>query len=205
VSAIVAAAAGAEDPLLGALLLSELAGLPEPPGGMRAARRIAQKALPVHVLRGHLGPALGALFDPGGAHLVSGSFDGTVRVWRTDGTGDPTVLSGATAVTSLALHPDGKLLAVGTENAEVRLWRWGEPRPLATLGGHRAAVTQLASPGTRVRFARPPSMRQARASSPLPKMGRRASGSWAAALPASCAPTAPRSPLPLSAPTARAW
>ncbi len=144
VSAIVAAAAGAEDPLLGALLLSELEGLPEPPGGMRAARRIAEKAIPVHLLRGHQGPVLAVAFDKSGAHLVSGSFDGTVRVWGTDGTVAPQVLRGTTAVTGLALHPDGQLIAAGFEDASVRMWRWADERAPLTLGGHRMAITQLA-------------------------------------------------------------
>ena len=146
VSAIVAAAAGAEDPLLGALLLSELDGLSEPPGGMRAARRIAQKPIPLHLLRGHEGPVLAVVFDRTGEHALTASFDGTVRVWRSDGRGDPVVLHGTSAVTSLALDASGKLVAAGAEDGSVRLWRWGEPSPAVSLGGngHGAAIVQLA-------------------------------------------------------------
>jgi WD40 repeat protein len=141
-TAIVAAAAGAEDPLTGALLLAELGGGPEPPGGMRAARRIAAQSLPLHVLRGHAGPVRSVRFDRRGAALVTSSFDGTVRIWRADGTGAPTLLQGGTAVSSMAVREDGAV-AAGFEDAQVRVWRPGEASTPTLLKGHRAAVTQV--------------------------------------------------------------
>src|SRR5262249_18534353 len=56
--------------------------------------------------------------------VAAGSADHAVRVFKLDGTGNPSVLAGGPgAVTSLAFSPDDGLLAAGAADGSVRLWR----------------------------------------------------------------------------------
>ena len=75
----------------------------------------------VHLL-GHR-DALRVAYSPNGRHIASGSKDSTVRVWRSDGSGNPTILRGhEQRVTSVAFSTDGRHLASGSVDGAVCLW-----------------------------------------------------------------------------------
>jgi hypothetical protein len=82
--------AAADDPLVGALILAELEGQPEPPGGLAAAAQLAAQPIPLAVYR-HSG-VYGGL-SPDGKWAAVGVGKET-HLWRTDGSGTPIILSG---------------------------------------------------------------------------------------------------------------
>ncbi len=68
------------------------------------------------VLRGHeeVG-SYSAAFSPDGKRIVTASWDKTVRVWNTDGTGEPLVLGGhEDGVRWAAFSPDGKRIVTAS-------------------------------------------------------------------------------------------
>jgi WD40 repeat protein len=88
-------------------------------------------------------------FSPSGDLIATGSWDGTARLWRTDGSDrdDPLVLKGhGRAVTSAAFSPSGDHVVTGSRDDTARLWRTdGSDRdePLV-LEGHRDTVWSVA-------------------------------------------------------------
>jgi WD40 repeat protein/serine/threonine protein kinase len=82
-------------------------------------------------------PANAAAWHPDGKWLVSGNAEGSVRLWRPDGTpAQVQVRESSGAVSAVAWSPDGKLLASGSMDKTVRLWRAdGTPGPKIPAGG----------------------------------------------------------------------
>jgi WD40 repeat protein len=76
------------------------------------------------VLRGHEGWVRSAAFSPDGQRVVTASADGTARVWRVDGQGEPVVLRGhEEEVNSAAFSPDGQMLVtINSRDGTARLW-----------------------------------------------------------------------------------
>lgn len=83
----------------------------------------AKPVEPVRAITGHGGPVLALAANPAAANeIVSGSQDGTVRIWNladgkqlfSQGLGGP--------VESVAISPDGSLIAGGGPNKLVRVW-----------------------------------------------------------------------------------
>jgi len=75
-------------------------------------------------LKGHKDWVHEADFSPDGQFLISGSKDGTVKVWQVrDGSLIRTLLGHQKAVVTVALSPDGRLLAAGFVRGEIRLWQ----------------------------------------------------------------------------------
>ncbi len=97
----------------------------------------AQKVERDGVLRGHTKFVYGVVLHPDGTRVVSAGWDGTVRVW--DSVAAREVLrfdhGKETVVTSVAIHPEGRLIASRTLSAVI-LWdvdtgkevhRWNSP------------------------------------------------------------------------------
>ncbi|NGZ09595.1 MAG: hypothetical protein CV088_09430 [Nitrospira sp. LK70] len=76
--------------------------------------------------------------------LASGSgYDGTIKLWPKDGTGEPVVLShGGAGVSSLVVLPDGRLVS-GDVNGRIKLWP-KEDRGDPIVLTHGRAVWSLA-------------------------------------------------------------
>jgi WD40 repeat protein len=84
----------------------------------------AGKELGTH--RGHEHAVTGLAFLAGGSQLVSGSQDGTVRFWNAgNGRELRRLTSTNESFQSLAISPDGKLMALGTAPAPMPRWGWG--------------------------------------------------------------------------------
>jgi len=128
------------DPLLGAHLLlagADLVDGREPSGGGRAARYTAGQPIARSVLRGHTDPVTTLAFSPDDQFLVTGSDDGTARVWRRDGTGRPVVLSGhEDRVTSVAFAPDGGRVLTASADGTARVWHADGTGAPVVLTGH---------------------------------------------------------------------
>ncbi len=106
---------------------------------------ISPRSAVTAALNGHTGAVNSIAFSSDGKQMISGSDDGTVRLWDTVAAREQGTLKGhAAAVLAAALSPDGKLAASGSADHSVRLWDVVQKRPLATLAGHQAAVAAVA-------------------------------------------------------------
>ncbi len=150
---ILVSAAAAEDPLLKAQLVLEVADLPEMSGRLNIAREVANHPLPRAILRGHEDRLTSAVFSRDGAHVATASKDGTARVWRTDGTGEPIVLRGhEERVNRVAFSPDGVRVVTASTDGTARVWRSdGSGEPIVLRGHENRVVGAIFSPdGTQV-------------------------------------------------------
>ncbi|WP_026734978.1 AAA-like domain-containing protein [Fischerella sp. PCC 9605] len=73
-------------------------------------------------LRGHKAGIKTVIFSPDGELIVSGSDDGTIKLWQRDGTLIKT-LSNVSNVFSVRFSPDGKILASGSNDGTIKLWQ----------------------------------------------------------------------------------
>jgi len=121
---IVRTAGAADDPLLGALILAEFLGQPEPPGGVAAAVQVAAQPIPLSVYSGHEASVTAGAFSRDGKWVATGGSDGQVHVWRADGTGSPIVLGGhEDTIRSVEFSPDGGRVLTASEDNTARIWR----------------------------------------------------------------------------------
>ncbi|KAI9224230.1 WD40-repeat-containing domain protein [Blastocladiella britannica] len=104
-------------------------------------------------MAGHTDAVLSAHFGPRGDSLATGSGDHTVRLWDlATGTPKATWKAHTGWVLAVAWSPDGKWVASGGMDGLVCVWAANAPgsrnggtiAPVATLKGHRDAVTALA-------------------------------------------------------------
>jgi WD40 repeat protein len=126
--ALVAHAAAADDPLLGALLLAELAGTAEPPSGLAAAVQVAVRSIPLAEYRGRRGRVRDCAWSPDDAWIAAttadreaGTDDGALEVWPSDGRGAPRVLGEKVGAMILRFSPDGRVVSWGPH--PLHLWR----------------------------------------------------------------------------------
>jgi WD40 repeat protein len=117
---------------------------------------IAHRRLAGSFVTGHTYGVTSIAFSPDGALLASGSYDGTIRLWRLAHSGRSgshvqahligAPLSGHTGgVTSVRFSPDGTILASGSQDGTIRLWDVAHQQPLGSpLTGHTASVYGVA-------------------------------------------------------------
>jgi WD40 repeat protein len=96
-------------------------------------------------LTGHTDIVDGVAWSPDGTRLVTGSFDGTARVWDTRSGACVLILSGHTsAARRVAWSPDGKRLATGSYDGTAKLWDATTGELQLTLSSGPSAVHQVA-------------------------------------------------------------
>jgi WD40 repeat protein len=82
---------------------------------------------------------------PDDKHIISGSYDATVRVWdAVSGDCQNTLTGHTSSVTSVAFSPDGKQIVSGSWNGTVRVWDAVSGECQNTLTGHTSSVTSVA-------------------------------------------------------------
>jgi serine/threonine protein kinase/WD40 repeat protein len=99
----------------------------------------------VATLTGHDQPVVAlTLSADGGRTLVSGSSDGIVKLWDLHSGVSVRTLRGSHSISSIALHPSERRLAVGTTYGTVQVWSVDTGEELLTLdSGNRSAVENV--------------------------------------------------------------
>lgn len=95
---------------------------------------------------GHGAPILTLQFSPASSsRMVSGSGDGTARIWDCDTETPMHTLKGHRSwVLAVAWSPDAKLIATGGNDSQVRLWDPKTGKPLGdAMKGHTQYITAL--------------------------------------------------------------
>lgn len=146
---ILTAAAATQDPLLKSLLILELPEEPETPERLQIARDAAASPLPEFVFREHEAGVSGISTSPNGESVATASLDGTVRVWRADGTGKTKVFRASAGRSDypeirpqVDMSPDGARIAATwlDGSARIRDLRTGMEMTLAPPDSHYLAV-----------------------------------------------------------------
>jgi WD40 repeat protein/energy-coupling factor transporter ATP-binding protein EcfA2 len=89
-------------------------------------------------LEGHSAPVVGVSFSPNGQRIVSGSTDGTIKIWNTNGELITTQKDGD-QVWGVEFSPDGNMIASTSNTGIIKLWsQKGES--LGSLTGHNGRV-----------------------------------------------------------------
>ncbi len=96
-------------------------------------------------LRGHYHYVLSVAVSGDGGYIVSGSLDGTVRIWdAATGKELRKLRGGPERVYSVAVSHDGQRIAAGLGDGAIRIWHLESGVEEATLQGHTDATLALA-------------------------------------------------------------
>jgi hypothetical protein len=75
------------------------------------------------MLQGHIMPVSAVAVTPDGRHVVSGSWDRTLRVWDLATGETKTTLQGHTdSISAVAVTPDGRYVVSGSKDRTLRIW-----------------------------------------------------------------------------------
>ncbi|WNG24253.1 hypothetical protein F0U62_09645 [Cystobacter fuscus] len=136
-----------KNPTQALLVLREVSGLDEASENewLQSALQVSHRIISHTVFIGHDGFVKTVQLSPDGIHVLTASADGTARLWRTDGTGEPRILEDhMNEVNSAVFSPDGTLILTASADGTARLWRTdgtGEPRILEDhMDGVNSAV-----------------------------------------------------------------
>ena len=95
-------------------------------------------------LYGHTDRVYGVAISPDGKRIVSGSRDGTIKIWDATTGGELMILRGhESSVMSVAFSPDGKWIASGSTDETIRIWDMATGDELTMLQDE-AIVTNVA-------------------------------------------------------------
>ena len=118
-------------------------GLPVPAAAPAPLKSMQRPRLAAQL--GHAGRVNAVVYSPDGRWLLTGSNDGTARLWDAASGRELRSLKGYTsAVMSVAFSPDGKRLASGSADNTVKVWDAQTGQQILTLKGHTNDVTGVA-------------------------------------------------------------
>lgn len=113
-------------------------------------RRTLQSISESNQLRGHGAPVYGVAFSPDGEHLVSASWDNTLKLWHASGQPVTTLSGHTSAVWDVAYSPDGEYLLSASADATAKIWPLtyddnipNVVSPPITLQGHEGRVNAV--------------------------------------------------------------
>ncbi|KAG2032338.1 WD40-repeat-containing domain protein [Suillus americanus] len=101
---------------------------------------------PRQTMRGHTDWVNGSVYLPDGRHIVTCSWDGSLRLWNLEsGTqiGEDWRDENNIGLRSMALSPNGKTIASGDDDGKVRLWNVETRKVIARWTGHTRVVRTL--------------------------------------------------------------
>ncbi|NUP04472.1 MAG: hypothetical protein HOW73_00235 [Polyangiaceae bacterium] len=102
------------------------------PGWIGMAHEALATPVP-RTLLGHTAPVLGVSFDISGSRVATASKDGTVRIWKADGTGRPVILDHDVEVLSATFSPDGTRVLTVAKDGKGRIWQADKSDSFVTL------------------------------------------------------------------------
>ncbi len=110
---------------------------------LQSALQTSHRLISNAIFIGHTDDVGGIHYSPDGSLVLTASSDGTARLWRADGKGEPHVLKGhGGPVTSAIFSPDGSLILTASDDGTARLWSVNDTsKHLAVLKGDGRAVT----------------------------------------------------------------
>jgi WD40 repeat protein len=92
--------------------------------------------------------------SPDGAFISFGDDQGVIRIFSCSEPGNLVEINSFTCPLSedgdlaipmaIAIHPQMKILAFGCDDNKIRLWRWSDAAPFATLEGHTKWIDHIA-------------------------------------------------------------
>ncbi len=91
--------------------------------------------MPEKEIKGHGGPVTSLALMPGGAQLLSGSDDQTMRTWDLASGNQVRAFGHGGPVTSVAVRPDGQFVASASSNNIAKLWNAANGQQVAELKG----------------------------------------------------------------------
>jgi WD40 repeat protein len=101
------------------------------------------------ILKGHLEKGQSVYFSPDGKTLISTSFDGPIRFWDFNKGKEISLFMPASRVNRIAFSPNGKMLAVASDN--IYFLNMNNGRLITSLKGHKWGVSSISfSPDSRM-------------------------------------------------------
>lgn len=103
-----------------------------------------QIRLELKTFRGHTAPLSAVACSPDGRRMVTGSEDGTAKVWEVaSGREVFTLKSHSAPIRSVAFSPNGQWIATGSEDHTTKLWDAASGREVQTLRKHAATIESV--------------------------------------------------------------
>ena len=94
---------------------------------------------------GHTAGVFSVAFSPDEKQIVSGDYDGYIKLWDAESGREIRTLLGHTdKVTSLSFSPDGTQILSGSDDGTIKLWELNTGREIRTFFGHTDEVSSVA-------------------------------------------------------------